>query len=580
MSMNTGYVPLPLAPQIFIHDINTAEPHNEGNADYVYQTSQIDPSPTQDFSLRALKLHCGVNDDVANAVMLIDDPDGNLIEPTGRSDCKIKRQWRVQIYLGKTSANLNRWFYGLVIDADVIRPTTNMQQVRILCAGWGERLKRRVTQIKRFQKKSNADGLTLDDTDTNAKVSEVIKDIVADSDHYVDSGQPTESAITTFGVQDIDIKLADFQQVGQTWASSCSQLAGYANAHWGIDADRDLYLIKPMSASSGFLMTNDPASSDAVGWDVDKLAYLLNSPLQWVDSTADSALSVLHGMGAHVHTLVQDSNPASPNSTFNLKDGYLAIEFIPNADNLEKIALSLNKNGTPSLKGDLTVFLCGEDNNNIGFPSLDQNLRAKGTLHSSKLDAIPTSGRGWTEIGFNVTGGVITPSQEKLWIVVKKFGDATNGLVVERHTTGGENFTTSSTGADGSWAANSTDDFLFRVYANNPIIITLEDVSAVNKWGVREGIFSFRQNIQEETAREAIIAASETIGREKRLYQNIKVSPFTDRLPLGKTIRIHDSLSGLDTEADVIGIDVSMTSGGESNLGATEVLLTLEESTF
>ncbi len=481
--------------------------------------------------------------------------------------------------MGKSSSDLNRWFNGKILEVKVIRPDTNLQQIQLTCAGWGERLKCRTTKIKRFQDKDDATGLVLDDTDTTARVSEIVKDIIEDTDHYLDDGLGTETGITVTGVQTIDIKLADFQQVGQTWASAISQLATYGNAYWGLDQDRDLYFHTPMTQDGGFLFTNNLAGADAVGWDSKKLGFLNRTPVEWVDTTFGAGISILHGLGANVHTLVVDRNP-TPNSTFNFKDNYLAIEFVPNCDNIEKISCSFNKNGTPANAGDMTIFLCGEDRDASGKPSLGNNLRAKGTLHSTKLGDIASSGRSWHEIGFNTVGGVPVAPNDKLYLVFKKFGDATDNIVIERDTAGTENFFTSAGGVDGTWSAAATDGFLMRVWTNNTIDITLENTSSVKKYGKREVVFSFGQNVQEETAREALIAVSDVLGKEKRTYSQVFVTPVTDKIPLGKKCRIQDSTSGLDTEADVVAVDVAMRADDNTNLGARNLVLTLEESHF
>ena len=123
MAITPSYDPSHLAPKILIHDL-------DGTLKYTYEAEQIAASPTQDFQLRALKLHLGINDDIGNSVLLIEDPNNALTETTARSDSKIKRQWTVQVSLGKSSADLNRWFYGKILDVEVLRPDTAVQQIR------------------------------------------------------------------------------------------------------------------------------------------------------------------------------------------------------------------------------------------------------------------------------------------------------------------------------------------------------------------------------------------------------------------------------------------------------------------
>ena len=235
-----------LAPRLLIYD-------TDDELRYTFETAQIAGAPKIEFNLRALHLHLGVNDNAGSLSLLIENNNNTIM---------IGQQWSVQLYLGKDSANLNRWFYGKVLEVQTIHGGTGVRQLRVNCAGWGIKTNYRYTNIKRFQDKT-ADGVTLDATDSTAKVSEIVKDIVQDTDHYMDQGLTTESEIIVTGVDDIDIKLADFQLSGQTWGSALSQLAAYGNAYWGIDGNRDLFLHQTCASDSGLLFTNDLDGLDA-----------------------------------------------------------------------------------------------------------------------------------------------------------------------------------------------------------------------------------------------------------------------------------------------------------------------------
>ena len=256
-----------------------------------------------------------------------------------------------------------------------------------------------------------------------------------------------------------------------------------------------------------------------------------------------------------------------------MNSNWLAFKVMPGQNNIEKISLSLVKTGKPT-SGPASFYVVGD--NGSGDPNFT-DVRAKGTLSQETLQALPSSGTTWTEIGFDIKGGIGVSPREELFIVVQKYGTATNTFKLEYKSSAGiADYWTSTDNV--TWNIGSTGKkFLYRLYANNSIDLVLEDLTAKMRYGSREIAFSLRQDIQQETAIEALIQASEVISREQRVYSNIIVSPTTDAIPLGKYCRIVESATGLDKLVDIVGVDLSMSSDGESNLGATQITLTLLE---
>jgi len=174
MSLTPNYNPNGLSPKILINDFS-------GTLQYTYESDRIAASPTKDFRLTSGAFHIGVNDDFGYFTFVIDDTNNVLTDGTAQANPLIKNQWEVELHLGKDSSSLNRWFYGKVIDVTVTRPVTNIKQLTVTVAGWGIKTKYRYTSIKRFQAKES-DGVSLDDTDTTVKISELVKDIFEDTD--------------------------------------------------------------------------------------------------------------------------------------------------------------------------------------------------------------------------------------------------------------------------------------------------------------------------------------------------------------------------------------------------------------
>ena len=495
----------------------------------------------------------------------IDDSDNTLTDDTTRKGCLIKRQWNIQLYLGKTQSNLNRWFYGKIMETDVITTNTNVQKIRLVCVGWGIRLKDRVTNIKRFQDKES-DGETLNVTDVTTRASELVKDILNDTDHLPHQGLSTESDITEIGVDTVDVKLADFQQNFQSFSSSISQLAAASGAVYGIDADRDVIFRIPDSNDSGFLFTNDLDGLDAQGWDSTKIGYLLRSPIGYTDSTFESGISVLHGLGCSV--VNKDIENTSANSTRSLHLSWLAIPFMPTQNNITKLSLSLSKTGIP-VSGSADFRIVGDDG--VGFPNIN-DLRKQFVLGEEALVNLGVSG-DWIELSF---GEVAINPLDQLYLIVKVYGNGTDTFVADYQTGTGTYFTSS----DGSSWGSSTGGFKFRSYSSNPINIIVENTTSRKAFGTREKIINFRTKTQEETGREALINISDVIGKERRIYSGIVVSPVTDRIPLGSKCRIQNSQNNMNFTAEIIAVDLTMIASDSSNLGANKIELTLQEQHY
>lgn len=561
MTFPTGFNAGTLSPKVLIY--NLAE-----TLQYTYESSQIATSPTQDFNLRALSLHIGSNDDYGNAVLIIDDPNNEFTDGSARKASKIKRQWMIKIYLGKDGDTINLWFTGKIMETDVIRPDTNLQQIRLVCAGWGIRLKDRLTNLKRFQAK-DTDGLALDTTDTTTRVSELVLDLFTDTDHHTIPNLGTESAITTTGVSTVDVKMANLQEDYQSWAAVMAELASDGNATYFIDQNRNVNFTTSNITDSGMLFTNNIDGSLAQNWDADKLGFLYRQPLNYTDSTVDCGYSILHGYGADI--IKKDVEQTSSNATRSAHSSWVAIPITPTRDNIAKVALTLGKTGTPSSASyDYADFrLIGVDGSAAPNSS---DLRKQTLIQKSKLDSLSGT-PGWFEIPFD--NQPVVP-RDTIYLVFKIFGDVTNTFVASYQTGSGTYYTS----ADGSSWASAVGSFKVRTFSAYPVKITLEDVTARNKYGIREMAIPFRKTIQQESARRALIMASDVLCTERRTYSRISVTPPTDRIPIGQYCLIQDSFNSMSIFGEIAAIDISMQADDSSNIGANVVQLTMMEHHF
>lgn len=563
-SLTPNYNPNPLAPKIIISDSSDVE-------QFRFEPKSNYPSPTQTLGkVTDLSLELGINDNFGKLDFTIDDHGQDLTDSSSLAKCLVKRQHKVQLYLGKTAATEQRWFYGKIFDTNVLRPGTNQQSIYVQCVGWGVTLRERATRIIRNQPKLS-DGITLDTTDVTTKAYQLIKDVIEKQDHYLDSNIPILSGITDTGVctDCLDFNIANVNETYNTFAGTINKLSSTANTIWGVDWDRDLFVRDPHAHDSGFLFTNDLSSTDAQNWTDTKIAYLIKAPIAWTESSYDGLYSIFHFTGPFYSKLDQ-SYTTTPDATATIYNKWLSIPFTPTVDNLAKIAIRMNRTGTPPVE--MEVQIRGDDGASKPDPT---DIRQSVKISRYKLQALGTSTpSNWLEIP--ITPRIDITPNEKLYIVIKMLGDASNTVNVDYKSGSG----TYQDSTDGITWTDRTGNFNFRNYSALRMLMTVEVPDVVQgDGGIRERIFPVRADAEIDTVKEAALTVASTLARERRSYQDMVISCPTDRIPLGKFCYIKDAFTGLNIKANIIGVKLNMTAGRENpdNLGATQITLQLDD---
>ena len=564
MTLTPNYNPNALHPRIVITN-------QFGGSAYTFESKELNPTGTQDFQLNALKLHLGIDDDFGTLHLVIHDNDGNLSDLTNNDrPGLIGREWSIQLYLGKSTATEQRWFYGKIKDFTTSRPTTGIQTISISCVGYGIVLRERMSRLVRNQAKA-ADGVTLDDTDDSTKISELILDLFNDKDHYIDNnidrltsitaqtsttGEGIDEDATSQKIANVNFNVASFGQI-------ISNLAGVANTTFHVNADRKLIVQDPESRDSGFLFTNNLSGERATTWDSTKIGYILNAPLEWKDSSADMLYNFIHGFG-HFKPGVSVSETTTPDAADNLNSEWHAIPFIPTADNIVKIAIRSIKTGTPA--EDTSVQIWG-DTGGSGPDSAD--VRYKKLLNTETLNKLgTTTPADWFEIPIHPRLDV-TPG-EQLYIVFPKVGDASNTISVN-YAAGSGTYWDSTNGT--SWTSR-VGKSAYRVYESRRLTTTVENTSAAELLPEpRERIFPIRSDLEEQTVRQTLLSAAEVLGKQRRTYGTVIVSPVTARIPLGTFCKLEDIKTGLSVKANITGINLQADS---STLGVQRIELALD----
>ena len=563
-SLTPNYNPNPLHPRIVITNLT-------GGSAYTFESKELNPSGTQDFQLEAMRLHLGIDDDFGFLQLVIHDHDNALADLTDDSrPGLIGREFGVQLFLGKSTATESRWFYGKVKDFTINRPTTGIQTISLTCVGWGVILRERMSRLVRNQAKT-ADGVTLDDTDNSTKISELILDLFQDRDHYIDnnisllSGITAQTSTTGNGIdeQATSGKIANVNFNVASFAQIISNLAGVANTTWHINADRALVVQDPEASDSGFLFTNDLANTEATTWDDTKIGYILNAPLEWKDSSADMLYNFIHGFG-HFAPGVSVSEETAPDAADNLDTEWHAIPFIPTSDNVSKIAIRSIRTGTLIEDGSIQIW------GDTGGSGPDPNdIRHKKLLNTATLNALGTiTPADWFEIPIKPRLQV-TPN-EQLYLVFPKNGSATDTFSVN-YTAGSGTYWDST---DGTTWVSRVGKSSYRIYEARTLITTVENVDATTLLPEpRERIFPIRADLEEQTVRETLLAAAEVLGKQRRTYGTVTISPVTSRIPLSTFCQLRDVKTGLMVKANIVGIDLAADS---STLGVQRIDLSLD----
>ena len=563
-SLTPNYNPNALHPRIVITN-------QFGGAAYSFESKQLNPAGNQDFELTAMRLHLGIDDDYGYLQLVIHDNDNTLSDLTNTDrPGVIGREWSVQLYLGKSTATEERWFYGKIKDLSVSRPTTGIQTITLSCIGYGIILRERMSRLVRNQAKA-ADGVTLDDTDDSTKVSELILDLFQDRDHYVDNnidrlttitaqtsttGNGIDESATSQKIANVNFNVASFAQI-------ISNLAGVANTSFHVNADNALVVQDPESRDSGFLFTNDLAGDRATTWDSTKIGYILNAPLEWKDSSSDMLYDFVHGFG-HFKPGVSVSETTTPDAADNLDSEWHAIPFIPTSDNIVKIAIRSIKTGTPAV--DTSVQIWGDTGGSGPDP---EDVRYTKLLNTETLNKLgTTTPADWFEIPIKPRLQV-TPG-EQLYIVFPKVGDASNTISVNYKSGSGAYWDSS----DGTTWTSRTGKSNYRVYESRKLITTVENTSATELLPEpRERIFPIRADLEEQTVRQTLLSAAEVLGKQRRTYGTVKISPVTARIPLGTFCKLEDVKTGLSVKANITAIDLRADT---STLGVQEIDLELD----
>lgn len=546
MSYPSGYDARGLAPTIVIKDIT-------GATKFTWEHKNVDPSPTQDFDLIGWQVEGGVNTFHGIATIIIDDRNQTLLDTTdlGRP-LKIKNGWEMIIQLGKDQAGLETWFDGIIVEPELIQEQGTITKIQVSAIGFGIRTAHRKTRIRRYQKKTS-DGLSLDATDTDVRISELFKDILVDTDHLAFPGLGQET-ITVNGVDLIDIKLPDLQRDFQSFGLVLNELANIAGALYGITPLKDAFLRLRGSTPSGFLITNKLNDIKTTGWPVAKLLISRQERFNYKESTIDSGYTIIHGTGAQHDVL--DADQTTENALQDLNPSDVSFPFVAKFDNISKVALFLSKIGTI----DKDLHVCVVDKGSGAGPNRTA-IKQRINVPFARLEREVTTGGVYFEVAFN--SKIPLEANSTYFILLGNYPDS-GELRIDYQTGSGSYYLDD---------ALQTGDMKFRTYHSKTMHIIGQNVVARQSLRDKEHVMNLRDFPNEETATIAMEGMLESLAKINRIYNPIICSAPDDYLDLGKTCDVIDGATGLEDTVDLMGFSIGGSALEGGNLGAENILV-------
>lgn len=559
MSFQSGYDPTPLAAIIIIKDL-------KGIEQFRYEMEQVvEGTPVQDFQLVGGSLKGGLNTDFGSFVFFIRDDDQLLINKTiPVLPSRIGQGWEIELYFGKNPSNVNLWYRGIINLVKSITQT-NTTNIVVTSFGYASLTAFRYSSMNRTQKKL-ADGLTPDPTDLSTKNTELFKDVFADTDHLAVPGLGLLDIIPS-EVEDLPPQLGDYRKNFVTLGSEANELTQMIGSYWGVNPDKTAFLRERGSMSSGFLITNDvnPPSLNTKNWNQEKLAIIKSQTLVRMDSTQDTGVTIVHGIGSQRLSKDHDDQVVADNA-LGLSLFTYAIPFLPQHDNVSQVSIFLSRFGV--ITEPLILRIVGA--NDQDDPD-SNDIRETKILPAALLEKELANGARFIDVRFNK---INVTKNELLFFVIQQAANGPGILQLDYDDGGPEKYFTSLDIID--WTQNNGSVKMI-TYSSKTVRIIGQNTTTAKFLRPKEIVATLPDHPDEETVLAIFESILETQSKVVLNYEPILITPPTLPLELGKTIRIQDVNNGFDREMDLMGYELEFNAFDKNNLGASELSVILQE---
>jgi len=225
------------------------------------------------------------------------------------------------------------------------------------------------------------------------------------------------------------------------------------------------------------------------------------------------------------------------------------------------------KTGTPASPHELRIV--GDDGTGKPDPT---DIRRTIRITKEFLNALGTS-TPTTFDEFPIRPKLEVTPNEQLFIVFPSYGTSSNTVNIDYKSGSGTYYDSTD---NVTWTSR-TGLMNYRIYDAKRLFTTLENTVVSQTLGEpREKLLPIRGDLEEQSVRQAMIQAGNILGKQRRIYETIKVTPVTDVIPLASYCRLQDSSTGLDIKAIINGYKVEMHAHN-NRIGADYITLTLDE---
>ena len=553
MSYPPGYDPSPLYPKITIRDM-------AGTARYTYVHPAL--GAPRDLDAESFSIRVGTGTDHGAGELVINDRTNKLTDRDNpRRPCIIRPGWEVTVELGKSAANLHRWFTGVVSEPEVSRPGTAQQTVILHIIGYGILLAYVFGSIDRRQKLL-ADGITPDPADRTTRIRDLFKAILTSPDIPIVGTAAPPITVPDAEIDDIPITLPDFHRHHNSLALMLADIAATAGAVYGIAPDKSAYLYLPASRPSGLLIANDLDDYRVRNWNQSKIMYMRDDPYSYLDSAIDGGYTTIHGLGAQHETI--DWNPTDANATLDLSARTIAIPFRPAQHNIGRVELHLARRAVTPDRANLTMHIVGAHRDNTAAPDVE-DVRYATLIGGGRIerDLPAPPGSGYFDIHLGRENAVEVTHGETLFVILSKYESVGNATIDLDYQTAVAPLTAANTYYDSDDNGATWTQRLgvprIRTHSTRTVDIVIHNTEAAKRFRPKTAQISLLDYPEKKTAIAVLEGLSVALGRARRMYTPIRVSAPDTPPKLGQTSSIRDRFSGLDAPVTLIGYDVSAT---------------------
>ncbi|MBI2127198.1 MAG: hypothetical protein HYU02_07820 [Thaumarchaeota archaeon] len=502
-------------------------------------TKIFDPlTPTLDFNLSKCHIELSSQGQIGKITATIEDSSGAL-----QADIACGKQ--IDVWLAKQLPFSTKFFLGKLEKRNILQSVPDAVEYEIEGAHITSRLTHRIVHFARIQKRLS-DGVSVDNTDNTTLIENMVKDIVQKTDVYP-TGEPTlETAdgITVSGVESTSLRIPEYICDYKPASDALRELGDVSGRTFWLDEAKDLKFKAPQVLDSGVLITDNPDSVLAQGWDATKLATILQDDTFDLEDSIVETKNRIFGIGGDEPVIDQKQETTSGGQDA-LDTLYRAQKLSPKELRMAYVAVYIDKTGSPGvdLEGEIR-----EDNS---------NTPQGGSL--IKVFKVPLTQIGATGWYIADVGADKINTSKAVWLILYKKGSSGNTFRWYRDSSATSTRATSSDGI--TWSVvGSTYSYAFRTYSATRLLSIGDDEASKTAYNVRETVISDPSITERKTMENLVNNLIGVSGKLKRTFTCTIYPPDTMML-IGQSVRVVNSKLGLDDLFEITRMAFDMEEG-------------------